>query len=684
MTKEGLMDFFLGNIFGVHRSSEVLALLNEAKDLGPLQKIIEALRPEEEEEKADVYLRLILLELKKYPDLSIALSDYLKRLLSTQHFMRAFSEIGISGNDSLIHTLSTLSFNAILPPVPKMNAPEWLIQNLFSDSNDHHWMHAIPLELWNELFLILSFKPLHSLPLDNPIIQQLLNSMQILSLRINALGVSPEIVTKLPSLEHFDSPFMAQFQEVSHLIQELKNPDITPQQVKQTYGQIEVLLEQCQQQIDDIRKKKRVFGVSFKLTNSLTQLNQNLKRLRLLMLLVIPNQPDEKTLTFRSEIQLLLNLVRSYHQKNDWRWHVRSRFDLMAMQVVENTSLTGENYITETPREYWSMFRSSCGGGIIVGFLTLIKLIIAKMLFPLFGTGLLYGLNYAFGFIAIHVAHFKLATKQPAMTASKLASSLEDKRFSSKRSLDTDELAQMIIKIFRSQFIAFLGNIVLSFPVAVIIAYGYFFITGEHAADPEKAQHMIHELNPFLSLAIPHAAITGVYLFLSGLITGYFDNFCSLNDIPKRLNAHPLLQKWLGLPRLEKLSLYIEDNLGQLSGNFFLGIFLGITYPIGIILGLPLDIRHITFSTGNFGLALVGSHFDISIPALFNAILGIAAIGLVNFIVSFGLSLFVAVRSRGIQFTQSAMVMRDIFRYLKKSPLSFILPTHIGGPKPIE
>lgn len=39
-----------------------------------------------------------------------------------------------------------------------------------------------------------------------------------------------------------------------------------------------------------------------------------------------------------------------------------------------------------------------------------------------------------------------------------------------------------------------------------------------------KATTLLHSLNPFTSLAIPHAAIAGVCLFLSGLIAGYFDN----------------------------------------------------------------------------------------------------------------------------------------------------------------
>ena len=61
---------------------------------------------------------------------------------------------------------------------------------------------------------------------------------------------------------------------------------------------------------------------------------------------------------------------------------------------------------------------------------------------------------------------------------------------------------------------------------------------------------------------------------------------------------------------------------------------MGSTAIIGVFFGLNLDIRHITFASGNFALGLFGSNFDVSIPTLFWGIVGIGIIGFVNFIVS--------------------------------------------------
>ena len=85
-------------------------------------------------------------------------------------------------------------------------------------------------------------------------------------------------------------------------------------------------------------------------------------------------------------------------------------------------------------------------------------------------------------------------------------------------------------------------------------------------------------------------------------------------------------------------------------GNFLFGCMLGSTGVIGTILGLPLDIRHIAFSSANLGYALVGFQFELPLQAVFWAALGIAAIGLTNLAVSFALALRTALGARRIQF----------------------------------
>jgi site-specific recombinase len=273
----------------------------------------------------------------------------------------------------------------------------------------------------------------------------------------------------------------------------------------------------------------------------------------------------------------------------------------LAYQVTEHAGRTGEHYITHDKKSYRKMLWSAMGGGFIVAFLTCFKVGIYYLRLAPFGEAFLYSMNYSLGFIGIHITHSTLATKQPAMTASKIAASLDIK---GPVEDGIKNLSELIVKVFRSQFIAFMGNILVAFPVAFIVALIYYWVVGKDIAGTEKAWHMIHELHPWHSYSLFHAGIAGVCLFAAGIISGYYDNAVVFKQLPERIRNQPLLKLIMPSFILKKLSRYIENNLGSLTGNFFLGIFLGSIGTMGHFFGLPIDIRHITFASGNLGLAV--------------------------------------------------------------------------------
>jgi site-specific recombinase len=57
------------------------------------------------------------------------------------------------------------------------------------------------------------------------------------------------------------------------------------------------------------------------------------------------------------------------------------------------------------------------------------------------------------------------------------------------------------------------------------------------------------------------------------------------------------------------------------------------------------------------------------------SVLGIGIIGFTNFIVSFTLSLMLALRSRGIPFSALTSILNAVFKYFFKHPASFFFPT---------
>jgi site-specific recombinase len=281
---------------------------------------------------------------------------------------------------------------------------------------------------------------------------------------------------------------------------------------------------------------------------------------------------------------------------------------------------------------------------------------------------------YGVGFVLIYLLGLTVATKQPAMTAQTLAGLLSDLR--PNRAAEVERLVDVVAAVSRSQLAAIGGNVLLAVPVAMLISYGLSLWLGEPPITLGKGAHLLADVNP-LSWALPHAAIAGFYLFLSGLITGFFENKASYSEVGARIARLGWLSRPLGKNKAQRLGQYVQDKAGGIMGNFLFGCMLGSTGVIGTILGLPLDIRHIAFSSANLGYAISAFQFELPAQTIIWAVFGIAAIGLTNLCVSFALALRTALNARNIQFAHWATLLAAIGRRFRENPRSFLLP-----PKP--
>ena len=344
--------------------------------------------------------------------------------------------------------------------------------------------------------------------------------------------------------------------------------------------------------------------------------------------------------------------------------------------MTENASRTGEHYITETRSQYFELLRSAMGAGFIITLMAMIKLWLGKQHYAPLTEAILFSLNYGIGFVIIHILHFTVATKQPAMTANSIALSIGD---SDGKTREMGNLVTIIAQMTRSQLIAILGNVIIVLPFAILLGGLFYGFSGHHYVTPEKAAHMLVEVDPVHSGSVVYAAIAGLCLFLSGLIAGYHDNMSMYNKIPQRLRALHWLRKLLGEERLDRVAGYIENNLGALAGNFYFGCLLGGMSGLGVLLGLPIDIRHITVSSAFVGFSFVGLDFAISLQVLWMTALGIALIGFMNLSVSFSLALYVAMKSRKGGFKQWRQLMVQLGWRLWQRPRAFLLPPARGA-----
>ena len=545
-----------------------------------------------------------------------------------------------------------------------------LFAQFFSKGSDEVWVSAVPDEVWQQLITAMRFDEA-SLEVADACQSHLFSASQVLSYRITALGLEPELLRNHPELERYTSPFIAQQAELTQFLNGLEQAQETQLADVQ---HIFVMLDQCNAVIQKIHRNSLQVGTSIRLTQIMLQMSKQIERLMLLLQIIRYLQgkpaetPEEAPLNI---VKLFKALVYSECHKNDVTEHWQDNMQVMALRVTENASRAGEHYITESRRDYFALMRSAMGAGVVIAAMAAIKIMLAGKHYAPLTEAILFSLNYGLGFIFIHLLHFTVATKQPAMTAAAIAASIDA---ADSHASAVTNLVAMVANTMRSQMVAIFGNVVLAIPVAMGIAWAFLQLTGQPFVSVEKAQYLLETVDPFYSGALIYAAIAGVCLFLSGLIAGYHDNLAVYNKIPQRLRALPWLQKLLGKSLLLTISTYIENNLGALAGNFYFGCLLGGMTAIGVLFGLPFDIRHIAFSSAFMGFASVGLDFAISWQTALYVALGLMLIGLVNLGMSFSLALYVAMKSRKVRFQQGRQLLKALGSRLNQHPGEFILP----------
>ena len=609
---------------------------------------------------------VFLAYLKNNEEIKNNFRDYLFILFSNKSFSKALTDANILSENAFFPELKKRISYKFLPPVEDENTVSYIISKvLFNPQSDSNYIKNIKPEDGSEFFKLMEIEKISSLP---KVKKELLISANILALRSVGNALEAGIAKMVPEYKNFDNPFVALQSELDSLIGRFKedeNLQINSKDVD--YKQIKIYLQQCLDFVDKAFKNASKFGISSKINQSLLKIRQQLRRIQdIIPILVVDNEED----VLINSKNLVSNTLKYNSHRNNVRELIDDSTRLISHLITSHTAETGTHYIATSSKEYLKMFWKASGGGIIVGFLCIFKMMMSYSHGSEFSHAVLYSLNYAFGFIIIYLLGFTLATKQPAMTAATMAKVLSDESSSDK---NYKEFANLVAKLSRTQFIAFVGNVLWSFPVALAIIYGMDWFRDENFA-AAKADKLLKDLNPIESKAILHACIAGFFLFISGIISGNISNSSIFNQVPERISQSPFLNQVIGAKNSKKLSDFYTKHWAGIISNFWFGIFLGVIAPLGVFLGLDLDIRHITFSAGNFALALYGKGFDIDTYTFVISLVTIFLIGAFNFIVSFGLSMLLAFRSRKVNFGELTIIYKSILKYFIKNPLRFFIP----------
>ena len=427
---------------------------------------------------------------------------------------------------------------------------------------------------------------------------------------------------------------------------------------------LRALLDACRRCADSVHEHLEAHGVSVDVVFELDQLRERTTRIDSLLNCVVSPEPA------REIVRLLAELVRTADARRSIRGLMASHYSLLARKVAERSAETGQHYITRTPAEYWQMLRAAAGGGAVVAATTFVKFALLALALSPFWGGFVAGVNYAASFMLIQWLHFTLATKQPAMTAPAMAEKLADLSTDAAVEGFVDEVAQLI----RSQAAGIFGNLAAVVPIVLAVQFASRVAFGAPLVGEAHAQHTLGSLT-LLGPTPFYAAFTGVLLFASSLIAGWVENWFVWHRLDSAIAWNPRFVARLGSARSGRWAAWWRANISGLASNLSLGFMLGIVPVLALFFGLPLDVRHVTLSTGQLAAAVGAEGFGLLRQSAFWwCVAGIATTGVLNLSVSFFLAFRVALRSRGIRLVDRSRIYRAIRARLWAKPLSFVWP----------
>lgn len=625
-------------------------------------RLIRLVRWVERREKSDlsfIELRQFLAYLESHAEIHARFQEKFGQLVKHTRSVSLLAETGVPSDRSLLSEMVRRVVGQVLPSAKDDLDTSKLIVALYSSRQDAQRFLAMPSELFDRLARVLT--PENSREYWEQPRQDLREALRLLAARVCSLGLKPEVRERTDATGIFHSPF---FQLVSRTEGVIRPDD--PSQLAERLSAWRGAVERCRDQQAQVYRHMETSGVSVELVFDLKKIDACLARMESLIATLDPG-PEGMIPTVHA---LMGHLVEGRVSDSGIGVYLRENFDLLARKTVERTGRSGEHYIAHSRDEYWLMWRAAIGGGLLTVFTAAIKLRIVEMNLPPFVEGFASGTNYAVSFVILQILHLVLATKQPAATAATFAGIVRNNRGVERSSKITDFVA----RITRTQLAAALGNVLAVTVGAVLFDRLWYALLHRPYLPPATADHVYETLNVFDFNTAIYAAVTGVVLWMAALAGGWCENFAVFYRLPEAIAEHPLgLQ--VGAARMQKIARVLDRNLGGWSTSIVLGYLLGFTPEIGHFFGLPLDVRHVTLSTGQLALAAAASGFTSLQNGWFHrAVGGIGVIFILNLTVSFSIAAAVALRAYNVRFSEQLEILRYLCRALFQAPLRFLLP----------
>mgnify|MGYP000858146688 FL=1 len=602
--------------------------------------------------------------LEGHPEERARFQQFWQQLVAVLDGSTLLADYGFASRNAMLSELVQRLHLKLLPTSPETLDASELFALAMPDALDAQWIAALP-EASLQRIAILLWAPAnrhHASRTPHLSYWQctLLDALTFLTSQVRAAGFSPEIRLRITMSENEPSPFIG----LATTLEVLREAWLSGDNTESAAQQFKAQLESCRHYAATVYTHLDTYGISVDLVFRLRQLRERLLRIRTLLDCLL-SDPD-----CRYSARLVAQLVMVGQERTSLRALFRASSSLLAAKVAERSSVTGEHYITRNRAEYHTMLRQAAGGGALTALTTALKFAIMALGLASFWSGFWSGVMYAASFVLIQLMHFTLATKQPAMTAPAMAAKLKDLADTQSVEIFVDEVSCLV----RSQVAAVAGNVVAVFPVVILLSLLMQWLVGEPMIDSERAHYVLDSLT-LAGPSLLFAAFTGVLLFASSIIGGWVENWFVLHRLDSALRYNPRVTRRLGAERADRLAHFMLHHISGFASNVSLGFMLGLVPSVLAFVALPMDVRHVTLSTGQLAAACASLGFDIiRQPALWWALASLPLIGVLNVGVSFYMAFRVALQAHSVTSDGRATILRAIGLRLRRRPGSFFWP----------
>ncbi len=651
---------------------DLTALLNAADPQAPLAernlwlvRLLEWLRHAPREDASGTprtavrpvtRLKHLLNVLERHPEHAWAFSEVIAGVWNDVDAVSLFAEVGFAPRMALWHEALSRLRRRLLPQTTDTRDLADLFELLFGDEHDEDWIATIDDELLQRLSLLFRAAP------DDGWRVEMRAAVTVLVSSVHAAGLAGPLRVRMDELLLQAKPFHqlpAAWEAVERALQNREDDVLAP-----ALQFLHALLDRCRAAALTVPEHLEAHGVSVDLMFSVEQLTARVDRIEALLSCLVSLHPQ------RELLRLVAGLVRVVHERRSLRTLFARHYSLLARKVAERSAETGEHYITRTRAEYREMLRRAAGGGAVIAGTTFIKFFIALLGFTAFWGGFWAGVNYAASFVLIHMLHWTVATKQPAMTAPAMA----DKLLYIDRDDGVQGFVDEVTHLTRSQVAGIIGNLALVAPIVLAVQGLCWLIFSAPLVGEKDARYVLQSLSLF-GPSLFFAAFTGTLLFASSLIAGWVENWFVFHRLDSAIAWNPSIVATVGQSRAQRWSRWWRQNISGVTANTSLGLMLGLAPALLGFLGLDLEVRHVTLSTGQLAAAVGALGVGVMTTwAFWSCVICIAGIGMLNVGVSFFCAFKVAMRSRGVRLADRKRVYAAVRERLRHAPMSFLVP----------